>query len=404
MRIIWFTILLLWTIEANQQPYKKEIDIEKVSNPTLVQVALDNEIYNNTEPNYADIRLHSSQGVEGYFIKPFQLKKSLNQQRLRAKSYDRENATLTYVFKEPFDVEKIELNIEDRNFESRVDVYIDNALVVKNSKIFDYSNETGNRNFSISIPKTKAKELKIVYSLDNTTSFYKKYQNLRERSQYLSIKSATFLNFNKRRAIFDKTTVPLERELLKDKKSSYIFKTDATPFSKIEIIPIEQNFKRDGVIYSSDDALKWRYLKSFSISSSTISDEVQKVIPVNQRSRHIKLEINNYDNKPLSINKIELWTTPNYLYFIANPNENYSLYFGQKNLKKPLYGLENLVNNNTKYIKGKFSKLKKLKVDSIERNISFIEKYKELFFIAIIILALAIMSYIAFGLLKEKER
>ena len=401
MKYLLLIIVFIFNLEANQYPYKKEIHMDSVSKPTLVQVALDTKLYKHTAPNYSDIRLYSTQGTEGYFIRSFQSKKIVNSQTLTASSYDRDNATLTYIFKKSFDIEKIELNIEDRNFESRIDIYINNIAIVKNIKIFDYSNETGNRNFSISIPKTKANLLKIVYSLDKTTSFYKKYQKLREPTKYLSIKSVTFSNFNKSIPIFEKRVISLDKKEIKDRESSYIFKVDSIPFSKIEINTIEKNFKRDGTIYISDDTISWRYIKHFTVLSSTINDEVQNIVDIEERSRYIKLEMSDNDNKPLTINQIKLFTSPNYLYFIANPNERYTLYFGKKDLEKPQYEIESLVNRNTDYIKGKFSKIEELKVDVIEKKVSFIEEYKESIFIIVLLFALGVMGYIAFGLLRK---
>ena len=197
MKISWIGLLLGVMVFANTQPYKKDIIFQKVDKQSsLVRVKIDNEIYQNTNINYPSVRIQSTKGAEGYFIKPLQVYSVSNQKRLSATSYDRKNAKLTYHFDAPFEIEKIELHIQDRDFESLVDLYIDDKIVTKNVKIFDYSQETGNRNFSISIPKQKAKKLTIIYHLDNTTSFYKKYRNLQEPTQYLTIKSVTFSNQN----------------------------------------------------------------------------------------------------------------------------------------------------------------------------------------------------------------
>ncbi len=401
MKKIILLALLSVGLFANTQPYKKEIVLDEIIKPTLVQVELDNEIYKNTAYDYRDIRLKSQRGVEGYFIKSLSKDHIVNNKTLTATSYDREKAKLTYKFKKPFEIEKIKLNIEDRNFESTVDVYADGKLLLKNQKVFDYSNETGNQNFVLKIPKVKVKKITVVYHLDQTTSFYKKYQNLREMSKYLTIKSVTFSNFNKAKNVFNKTEIKLERSSVDEnkKETCYVFKTNDVPFSKIVVNFKEENFKRSGQLYVSADAEKWQSFKSFSLLSSTLNQQSHKNILVNARTKYLKLVLYNADNKPLNIENIELFTTPTYLYFIANPNEAYTLYFGDKNLTNPSYELKSLVSANDLAMKATFSKLEALDVTKVVDEVSFFEEYKEYVFMVAILLALIVLGYVAFGLL-----
>ena len=404
MRKILLILFMSVGLFANTQPYKEDIVFNEVTKPTLVQVALDNEIYANSSSDYRDVRLHGKSGVEGYFIRSHSPKHIVNQKRLTATSYDRENGKLTYHFKKPFDVEKIYLNIEDRNFESSVDVYADGKLVLEKQKIFDYSNETGTRNVLLKIPKLKAKEISIVYHLDETTSFYKKYQNLREMSKYLTIKSATFSNTNKAKENFNRTEISTQESSIDEEKkeSSYIFKTDNIPFSKLYVKFKEQNFKRSGSVYISYDAKEWKRLQNFTLFASSLSQEKNTVIDFSARIKYIKLVLNNADNKSLAIGSIELVTKPSYLYFLANPNEEYALYFGDKNLTKPRYELGSLVKATDPFVKGKFAKLEKLEVEKVvEEKVSFFEAYKEQLFILAMLLAVGVLGYVAFGLLKR---
>ena len=403
MRI--FILLMFFTgmIFANYHPYKKEILISKpIEKATLIQVKLDNELYNESQSDYANFRLYSSHGIEGYFVQAFREEVLPTHKVLKAKKYNRKEATLLYVFSEPFDVERIELHIEDRNFESTFDVYIDNKLLLENQKIFDYSQETGTQNFTIFVPKTKAKELKIVYHLDKTTSFYKKYQNLREYRKYLTIKDVGFFNNNKRKKHYNKTAVSLFSKSLKDKKSIYFFKSNKIPFEQIEVHVQDKNFKRSGKIYGSDDNISWQYLKTFTLMASSLSNKIENMIDVKQRVKYLKLEIENHDDKALNIKKIVLFFKPNYLYFVAHPKEKYHLYFGQKYLKKPVYELESLISNNIKFIQAKFSKIEMLEVEKIKiKEKSFVEENKEIIFILVVLFAVLIMGYIAFILLKK---
>jgi len=403
MKKIMLLICLSVGIFANTQPYKKDIVLEELNETMLVQVSLDNAFYQHTSKNYSDVRLHSTKGVEGYFIAPYYQKYFLNQQSLKANLYDRKNATLTYLFKEPFEIEEIKLHIEDRNFESSVDVYVDDVLVLEDGKIFDYSNETGGRNFTLKIEKVKAKKVTIVYHLDQTTSFYKKYKDLKELSQYLTIKSATFSNHMKAHSVFEHSVIMLHSNKTKKKVSSYLFKTKNIPFSEIELNIAEKNFKRSGELYSSEDGEKWRYHKSFTLESSTITGRSDTRIHFKIRTPYLMLKLHNQDNKALNIKSIKLFTVPNYLYFLADKGEKYTLYFGDKNLTTPSYELKSLVNRDSLSVKATLSKIEHLKVNVIKNNYLFFEENKKTLFIFVIFLSISVMAYIAFGLLKKEE-
>ena len=379
--------------------YQKAISFEPIEQSTLVRVKLDNEIYEQSSLDYHDIRLNSTNEEEGYFIKLQEYQAVDNQKMLTVKSYNREKATLTYVFKEAFDVEKITLNIEDRNFESLVDVYIDGERLVSNYKIFDYTQETGTQNFSITIKKIKAKEVMVVYHLDETTSFYKKYQHVREHRKYLTIKTALFSNRNTIKKNWDKTNITLMSSQTKEHKSEYIFETKKIPFDKIKLNIKEENFNREGRIYSSNDAVTWKYENRFSLFSSSLTNQKQESIVTHFKSKYLKIMIDNQNNRPLTLEAMTLFTTPHYLYFIAKSNETYTLLFGDERLSKPLYEVEDLVTSETEYINATLEK--KVLKNRVQKKISFFEKNREFLFIIVILFAVILMAYIAFGLLKR---
>jgi len=367
---------------------------------------LDNEIYAYSNHDFSDIRLKSTNETEGYFIQSVQQPKQVStSKQLTASHYNRKKTTFLYIFAKPFDVETIILNIEDRNFESTFDVYADGTLLVKDVKIFDYSRETGNRNFTIHIPKTKTKELKIVYHLDKTTSFYKKYRNVEILTQYLSIKSIRCLNTNQsKKSHLLTTTIPLESNTLKEKKSTYFFKSNNIPFSKLTVMVDNKNFKRSAYLYASDNNTTWHLVTRFSLFASTFNHQLHHSVNVTTRAKYLKIDIENGDNKPLEISTINIETLPKNLYFIAQVNETYKLYFGDKKLPKPYYELESLVDSSTPTIKGVFSPIEKLKVQKkpiIEKKISFFEQHKKELFTVVILLTLGVMGYIAFILLRK---
>ncbi len=413
---LFILILFLNTLSIlNAQTCKKDITFENIDKPTLVQLELDNEIYKNSKNSFADIRLRNSKNeIEGYFIRSFKRKFVENTKTLTASSYNRKKGELIYKFNKPFDIENIKLNIEDINFESTVDIYANGKQLLSNYKIFDYSNETGTSNFTVKIPKVNTKEIKIIYHLDKTTSFYKKYQKLKEMSQYLTIKSVSFSNNNKSKIIWNSNKIAIKstRNIKEDKKTEYIFDIKNIPFSKIRISIKEKNFKRNGDIYISNDGFSWQYIKRFSFFSSTITKENNVEISTTGRAKYLKLLISNGDNKQLTVNNLNLLSPPNYLYFIANTSEKYALYFCNKDALKPNYELESLINKsvdndkNIDFIKGTVSELETLKQINIAPHPqqSFLKSNKELLFMLAMITALLVMGYVAFILVKNVEK
>lgn len=403
MMRLWFTLLVVTaTLVANTHPYRKTITVPAITQPTLIQIKLDNELYQHTGESFQDIRLIDTTGkTEGYFIQPYQAPTEPHTLTLAATEYDRDHAAITYRFDQPFEIETIELHIDDRNFESLMDLAIDGKLISSDHKIFDYTQETGNRNFTITTPKIQATEVTIRYHLEQTQSFYKKYKHIQEQTKYLTIKSATFSNHNPTPIEYDITTVPLQSLTTQEQATRYIFASDHIPTTTITPIIQESNYNRSGILYLSEDQQQWSYQQPFEIKHSNLTDINQTEIPAQTRSRFLQLQINNQDNPPLTLTALKLVTLPNYLYFIAQPNTSYYLYFGDITLEQPHYEIADLVNRNTPFVQGRLSALETLEVTPKTDSISWIEQYKEGLFIIGIVMVLGILFYIAFGLVKK---
>ena len=389
--VILFTINLYAT-----QPYSKEIVVDKISNPTLVKLKLDSDIYLYCNKNFEDIRVYSQDEEIGYFIEKVN-KRIENRQTLKASNYDRENTTLTYIFNKPFKVEDIKLNIENLNFETKVSVYIDDKLEIVDKSIYDYSNETGNKNFSLKIEPKIVKKISIKYDLKNTKYFTK------TKSKYLIIPSTSFFNYSMEKIDYDKTKLSILNKSIKNEISSYIFDAKNIDFSYLEIEALEKNYLREGIIYVSADNKNWRRVKHFNISKSNITQKKQDKINLNRRTRYIKIDIIDNNNNSLTIPTINILTQANYLYFLASKAKSYEIYFGDKTLSKASYDLKKLVGNTTSSVNISMGELKKHKIKEIVKKESFLEKYKDIIFIFIILLAVIVLLYIAFILIKKIE-
>lgn len=379
--------------------YQKNIIIdEPIVKPSLVELKIDNEIYKYTHNKIDDIRLLNNTKEIGYFTK-YKIPKIENIKVLPTSKYTRTpKVELTYLFPKAFDIEYIGLNISDRNFETYVDVYANDKLIKSHTKIFDYSNETGNQNFVIRIPKTKATKISIKYNAKNTKFFFRKYVNIQEHIKYLTIKSVTFKNYISLKQKFDITDIPLLSHEYKDSHFEYIFESDFVSSRYIEVVSSELNYHRKGTLYSSDDNISWRYIKSFDIKASSFDNTKQNKFSLTNTGKLIKLVFN--EETPISA--IKIYTAPLYFDFIAEANTSYHIEFGDDNQSRLRSDIASLIPSSTKAIQARFSAL--ITSKTVQPQISFFEQYKNIIFIVLLLLAVLILGYVAFILLSTANK
>jgi len=394
-------LLLSPLLLATEFSYTKTLFLlEQVDKPTLVRFKLDKDIYKYTQQNYEDIRITTQKEEIGYFLKKPNPTIE-NKQTLSTSAYDREKTTLTYIFKEPFLIEEINLHIENRNFETKATLMIDGKIIKSDISIYDYSKETGNRNFSIKIKPLFGKKVVLQYRLKETHIFTAKKQNEHALLKYLNIHSATFINHELPNVAYDTTTISAFDKITKDKNSQYLFDLQNIDTHHIMLNVKNKNYKRDGEAYVSQDNKRWHYLKSFTISASTLTQHKQNTIKIQTRDKYLKLLLHNYNNRSLDIQNITLYTQATYLYFIAEKEKVYTIKFGNDLLKKPFYDLQTLVGNTDKFIEAKAKTIKHH--IKLSKKPTFFETYNTILFTLAILLAVAVLLYIAFVLLKKQD-
>ena len=394
-------LLLSPLLFATDFSFTKTLLLTKpVVTPTLARFKIDHDIYKHTQSSYADIRLYSKDKEIGYFLKKPQVRVE-NRQVLSTSAYNRDKTTLTYDFKKSFLIEEIKLSIQNRDFETKATLVIDGMTIRSNIALYDYSKETGNRNFTIKINPTLGKNIEIMYDLNQTHFFTPKKKEVSSFVKYLSIHSATFINYEVPNVAYDATTISPLSVKIQDKEGDYVFGLNNIDIHHIGLQIQNHNYKRSGEVFVSNDNKKWRYLKSFTISASTLMQHKQNMINIQTRSKYLKLHIHNHNNSTLDIQKITLFTQPTYLYFIAEKEKNYTLKFGNELLVKPHYDIEALVNELGSFVNVTSKMLEHhTKVVKIP---TFFERYKHIFFTLGILFAVAVLLYIALVLLKKEE-
>ena len=201
---------------------------------------------------------------------------------------------------------------------------------------------------------------------------------------------------------YDSLTIPIFSKNAKNGYTDYIFKSNGTPVKKIVLDIKEREYDLLAEIYVANRVDEWRLVREESLKRFEHSEIKDIEIPFNYSSNYIKIRVKNSSRKPLTIDNIKIKTAPNYLYFMAQPNERYSVYFTHKEVKQEDSEIATLVYNNHPFIEGKFAKLQKHIVPKAKEKKKKIET-KDKTFVAVVIVAVIVLLYITVGLIKGKD-
>ena len=141
----------------------------------------------------------------------------------------------------------------------------------------------------------------------------------------------------------------------KDKNSIITIETNNLPINKI-YLKADGEFKRN---YSIGNSYYHRTGTIFKVGSKeNMEIDIRKA----SRTEQMTLEIKNGDNKPLAINEIQGEYIPAKIMFKIEKNDKYRIIFGDENLYKPKYDLEefsDLIKERDLVVTGKTSIVEK---------------------------------------------
>ena len=241
----------------------------------------------------------------------------------------------------------LELNIrpDSLNFRSQVHVYSAGSLLPIESsawslvtadgfifRVTDPSTGTVSGKYSVSIPATASRYLKVVISEGVEGPVNVLGMNVSRDTQ-------TFIG--KSSSTFDATVFNDPKKKTTDVTIDLGAIGRSSDGVTLNINPVSTNYIRRVVVEVSDDMNSWRDVGGSSISrvSTSIFNGSSNFVTYSEvNARYIRLSIINDDNQPLSVvNSVDVSAPLHAIVFQADSNNSYSLYYGNPSANHPEY-------------------------------------------------------------------
>jgi len=358
--------------------FQKEISASQKPDESLVAVALDTDVYAETQPGFADIRLQDPQGT----ALPYLLRKS---QELVSKSVRRRSWTATKPSLKPLDDGGLEITMELgehdpqptglslitplRNFEQRVRVYTSTDGKAwdagsDETVIFDYSRFMDVRNDRVSIAATSRKHIRVI--VDDVTS--------EQQSELLEL--TRHLHGNEESDRTERVTIDrrpfridrieffqevIEQSVKSDRKRAYPiagFKAAEDPKQQRTVVTIDtrrepltsfklespsKNFSRSCVIEAQvreGTQTSWKEIGSATLSRIDFKHLKREQLTISfpeTRSGQYRLVIDNRDSPPLAVAGIAAEGNVYEVIYLTSANQSLRLAYGDPDALSPSY-------------------------------------------------------------------
>jgi hypothetical protein len=200
---------------------------------------------------------------------------------------------------------------------------------------------------------------------------------------------------------YDIVTIPLLLKSIELNYTDYIFKLNGTPADRIIANIKEKEYNRVAKIYVGNSQKEWHFILKYLFQKVKFSEIEDREIALNTSTKFIRLRVSNINKEPLTIESLKVKTAPNYLYFIAKPNQEYNIHFTKIHSKNSNMSVAKSIELNEPFIEGKLADLKKNQIVEIPKDSS--EKSTEKKFVIAIVIAVVVLFSIAIGLIKGKD-
>jgi len=358
--------------------------LEPGSNVTAIAaVTLDSALYNTTQNDLRDLRLADQQNSEvPYLIKrgtimrewTERVPQGLDVLSLTEASNDLLVIELTLIGEEPkADVLSIDTPLKD--FERSVSVFSSNDRVqwkalVENALIFDYSRYMDISNHDIQLPaQTRSRYLKLVLnrvsdeqqaSLKRITRETRAGEVVREEES-TTVRERAF-RIDRVRAWYNKTVRTAQADEMveypvvewtatndiKRQDTVLDLQVQRPPLTDITLDVSNMNFSR--VVELQVSAINknrpgdetWQTITTKTISQIHIGGFIRESLHISfpeQRRKHYRLVIHNYDNPPLNVTGIHARGPVYRLHFLPEPGRQYVLFSGNETAAPPKYDI-----------------------------------------------------------------
>ena len=373
--LLTFACLVQSASAALPPSWKKDInlDLEKEDRDVLVTVSLDEEVYDKTPDNFANLRILNAQGndVSYRLITESDTRKQTQKHR-----WSPQNISLS-PSDEQLEIEfslktgapspsQLEIITPLRNFEQRVRIYGmgNNERLLADDAIFDYSRYMDVRRTDVSFPETEFRRFRIV--IDNPTSeqesrLLQLTRQLRgndetgrqerftvERRPFridrLQLVSTVERNVPEHQLVTDwAINITQNTEDEKLGQTHIEFEKQRQPLTQITLQTDSQNFSRRAWIETARkrsgkitwDRMAKGHFSHFSFGDYEKIDDTLKFPET--RAEMLRLVIENEDSPPLKVKGISAAGHRHQLLFLARGDETYEFHYGSPAENPPNY-------------------------------------------------------------------
>lgn len=320
---------LLFTISLQSFSYDYFKEIEVDGNSNYKEFYITEDIYFKSKNDLGDIRILDNTGEEiPYVIE----KKDIGYNNIE------KTVSVGNIISETTKEEKMETVFKFLP-QSELDDVFGNRIEIKPKRNFYFEYEllgsSNGKNWEYitygEIYKTPDRENLLIDFPAEKYTYYKLITDLSKESNF---KGAVLKLYGSEKKETETILVKLQYQSEeKDKVSIITIKTNNLPISKV-YLKANGEFKRN---YSIGNSYYHRTGTIFKVGSKeNMEIDLRKI----SRSEQMVLEIKNGDSKSLLINEIQGEYIPAKLMFKAEKNGKYKITFGDENLYKPKYDLE----------------------------------------------------------------
>lgn len=330
------SVLLLFSGHEAAIPYFNRVREVAISVPDRQNyIVVDEELWNNTEPHLADIRL-----VDGDHFHPFVLKEQRSastreEQPVKllnlgtSAGHTQFDLDLTNI--PEYDHVRLQLSAKDfvttASVEGESEVGATPATNLGSSTLYDFSRENLGSNFTLKLPTSRFRFLHVVLNAPLIPQH---------------VRGATVFNVQEKQAAW---THVAECKKEGEQNRSTTFRcalSSRIPLSRIsfEVATSQTNFRRDIKVLDAQGS----QIASGNISRVRLNRNGTQVVSQTTHldlfevhTSSLKIQIENGDDQPLQIPKVVVFSTERRIYFDPQGRTNLKLYYGDPQLAPAVF-------------------------------------------------------------------
>lgn len=398
------SILFCLQIYAQTEDFQYKRTIETTSE-TWHRINLPEDALLNFNRDFSDVRIFGTTEKNEIIEVPYILKKgssefSLVEIPFKTLNTSNKNGTYFYTFQvsEKKEINQIILSFEQENFDWKLDLEGSNDQsewfsILENYRILSIKNKHTNYQFTqIDLP-------------NSDYAFYRLKINSDEKPK---LQKASIFDKKKTDGSFTISKIKSIKKTIDPKKKQSIIEIElenSVPVSSLKInatnaFDYYRPMKIETLLDSTKVESGWHFNYNFA-SQETLSSLSTKEFPIqNQLTKKIKITIENQNNQPLDIDKIEIKNSVYSLVARFTEKADYALFYGNKKAEKPFYDIENFQDNIPKNL----SAITVLKEESnpdfkVKTNTPLFENKLWLWMLMGIIIA--VLGYFSLRMLKD---